>query len=393
MKVSTLIQDINGSIIIQVEGFFTERFINLCKINNIKIWDIRQIVQGVIRAKMHISDFKKLIPIARKTKCQVKIKDKRGLYFTFFKYRKKKVLMYILAFFIFFIILFSMFIWRIDIVGNSTITNDRVISELKKSGVYVGKFKIGLSKKEVVNRLRVNMPELSWAGIEITGTRAKVEVVEKTVSKNQEQDFEKNGDIIADKSGVITKIIAENGTCKYKTGSYIAKDYILIEGAIYSKILEPQFVHAKGIVRIQSKYSFEKEYKFKQIKKEYTNKTKYTVGISINNKENMLNYLNKNKKYDITKNGKQFKLFSHDVSLDIYKCVEYIQKDVIYSKEQLVDQAKADSKAYIDSIMSNCITPYIVNEEEQITDIGGGIKYQKIYTVDEQIGKFIERNN
>ena len=80
-----------GIVTVQIEGFFTERFINLCRINNVKIWDIRNIVKGVIRFKINIYDFKKLKKIATKTKCKVIIKNKKGLYFTLFKYRKRRL--------------------------------------------------------------------------------------------------------------------------------------------------------------------------------------------------------------------------------------------------------------------------------------------------------------
>ena len=54
MGLTENIQNLTGVVTIQIEGFFTERFINLCKINNIKIWDIRNIVKGVIRFKINI---------------------------------------------------------------------------------------------------------------------------------------------------------------------------------------------------------------------------------------------------------------------------------------------------------------------------------------------------
>ena len=88
MGITENIKNISGIVTVQIEGFFTERFINLCKINNINIWDVRNIVKGVVRFKIRIRDFKKLRKIARKTKCKVKIKEKRRLYFKLFKYRK-----------------------------------------------------------------------------------------------------------------------------------------------------------------------------------------------------------------------------------------------------------------------------------------------------------------
>lgn len=180
MGITSSLQNAKGVVTVQIEGFFTERFINLCRINNIKIWEIRNIVKGVVRFKIGVSDFKKLRMVARKTKCKVSIKQKQGLYFTFFKYRKRKIVVFLLAMAIFFTIAFSSFIWNINVIGNENISKEEILEALNKSGLYIGKCKVGMDKKEVINNLRLNMKEITWAGLEIDGTLATVKVVEKT---------------------------------------------------------------------------------------------------------------------------------------------------------------------------------------------------------------------
>ncbi|MCX8074267.1 MAG: sporulation protein YqfD [Clostridia bacterium] len=394
MGISNSIKKATGILTVQVEGFFTERFINLCKINNVKIWDIRQIVEGVIRFKIYISDFKKLKPIAKKTKCRVKIKDKKGIYFKFFKYRKKRVFIALFIILIIFSIVFSSFVWKINVTGNSAVSKEQIIEELKNSGLYVGRSKIGLSKGEIINSLRAKIPDLSWAGISINGTNANIEVVEKVVVADKDKlNINIPGNIIADKSGVVTKIIAENGTAKYKEGSYIEENYVLIEGIITSKVMDPVYVHAKGLIRVNNEYIFDKEYKYETVIKEYTNSNRYAIGISVNNKENMLNYLNKNKKYDITKSSKNIKIFGKEISFDLYKCEQYIEKQVKYTKDDLLYTANVDARNFIDKIILTLKNASYVKEQDQVIDTGEGIKYIKTYTINEEIGKFVERSN
>jgi similar to stage IV sporulation protein len=391
MSISSSIKDIKGTVVVQIEGYFTERFINLCKINNIKIWNIRQIVSGVTRFAMHISDFKKLRKIAKKTKCKVVIKEKKGIYFTIFKYRKRKLLFIIFLLLTIFLILFSTHIWQINVTGNSRISSEQILNELKNSGLYIGRSKLGISKKDIINSFRAKMPEVSWVGIEINGTNADIQIIEKTkIEEKYIQDNSKNGDIIANKSGVITKIIAENGTAKFKEGSYVEKGSILIEGIINSKVLEPKPVHAKGIVILKSEYIFEKEYKFSEVVKEATKNVKYTVGFSVNNKENMLNYLNKNKKYDITKSSKNFSLFGSSFSFDTYTCVEYVEKQVSNSKEQLIKKAQEESNNYIQNeVIKSVKNGTILSDKETIEERNDGIIYKKVYNVNEEVGEFV----
>lgn len=390
MSMLNNIKEMYGTVTVQIEGFFTERFINLCKINNIKIWNITTVVKGVVRFNINISDFKYLRKFAKKTKCKITIKDKRGIYFKLFKYRKRKIFFLLFLLLLFFSIFLSTFILRIDVEGNDKIESKQVIEALKNSGLYIGKNKLFFNKKETINLLRLNLPDVSWTGIDINGTNATVKIVEKVRLDENNVQNSTNGDIVASKEGIITKIVAENGTAKFKTGSYINKNDVAIEGKIYSMFMPTQSVPAKGIVQIESHYVYNNKYTYVVNEKEYTNKKLYTIGISINSKENMLNYLNKNKKYDITKNSKKIVIFGKEISFDIYKCLEYNDISKKYSKDDLILIAKENGKKYLnDAVLKECINGKLVDEKMDVEDNDDGINVKITYTVNEEVGKFV----
>lgn len=394
MRLTSDIRNISGIATVQIEGFFTERFINLCKINNIKVWDIRNIVKGVIRFKINIGDFKKLRKIARKTKCKVTIKEKKGIYFKLFKYRKRKIVGILVFLLILFSIAFSTCIWDIQVEGNNNISQEEIVSKLKTSGIYVGKCKIGLDKKDVIDNMRVEINELSWIGIDINGTKAVIKVVEKTKLPEFATQNNVPGDIIANKAGVITKIIPENGTAKYKEGSYVDVGSVVIEGAIYSKLVDTKYVPAKGIVEINSIYNLKKEYNYNKISKNYNGKVRYTIGIGVNSKENMLNYLNKSKKYDITKSSKVLKLFGNTISFDLYTCKEYTEVTNTFTKDDLINILKKDQDEYLNKeILQKSVNTSLVEKNENIVETANGIIVVTEFLVNEQIGIFKERGN
>lgn len=394
MRLTSDIRNISGVVTVQIEGFFTERFINLCKINNIKIWDIRNIVKGVIRFKINIGDFKKLAKIARKTKCKVKIKEKKGIYFKLFKYRKRKIVGILVFLLILFSIAFSTCIWDIQVEGNNSISEEEILSKLKTSGMYIGKCKIGLDKKDIIDNMRVEINELSWIGIDINGTNAVVRVVEKTKLPESATQNNVPGDIVANKSGIITKIISENGTSRYKEESYVESGSVVIEGAIYSKFVDTEYVPAKGIVEIKSIYNLKKEYKYSNISKKYSGKIRYTVGVGVNSKENMLNYLNKSKKYDITKSSKILNLFGNSISFDLYTCKEYTEVNNTFTKDDIINILKKDQDEYLNKeILSNCINGRLIEKTENIEETSDGIIVTTDFLINEQIGEFKERGN
>ncbi len=391
MKLSDKVKNITGVTSVEIEGFFTERFINLCKINNIKIWDIRNIVSGVTRFKIHISNFKKLRSIARKTKCKIKIKKKEGLYFQFFKYRKRKVLAYLSLLLIILFILSTCFVWNINISGNERISTELIEQKLKESGIYVGRFKIGMNKIDILKTVRSTMPEISWIGLEIRGTDAEIKIVEKVILDDKDKQDNRIGDIVSTHDGIITRIIAENGTPTYKEGSYILKGYLLIEGKIYSKILGEELVHAKGIIRMNTQYIFEKEYKYVDIEREYADKNKHSIGFSVNSKEIYVNYLKKDQKYDKLKSSKSFNIFGSTISFDWYTFKEYVEKEVIYTKEDILSKANIEATDYIENIIKNADSANLIDEKEEIAEKDGVLVYKKVFTINERVGQFVER--
>lgn len=393
MGLTDNIQSLTGVVTVQIEGFFTERFINLCKINNIKIWDVRNIVKGVMRFKINIKDFKKLRKISKKTKCKVLIKEKKGVYFTLFKYRKRKIVFVLLFLVLIFSISFSTFVWNIEVIGNETISKEEIIDNLKESGLFIGKSKIGLDKKDIVNNFRTKSSDVSWAGLEIDGTRAIIKVVEKTrIDENNVQKINP-GDIVATKSGVITKIVAEKGTSKCKVMDYVEKGNVLVEGNVYSRDNEiMEEVPAKGYAMIDSIYTFEKEYLFTKTEKKYTGKKRTTFGITVDSKENMLNYLNKSKKYDITKQSKSIRIFGKNISFDIFKCDEYEDITVDYTKDELNYIIDKEINEYLqNNILNNCINSNVVDITKNEYEIENGIKIKVEYVINEKIGEFVER--
>jgi len=96
MNVSNINTYIKAVVEVEAQGFFVERLINLCRINNIKIWNITYINQGTIRFKISPKEFKKLKPFIKKSKCKIKIVKKKGIYFDMFRYRKRKLAIYLM---------------------------------------------------------------------------------------------------------------------------------------------------------------------------------------------------------------------------------------------------------------------------------------------------------
>ena len=68
MYFKILLAYILGYVNIEVEGYFIERFINICNSKKIFLWNMKRKHSTIIRVNIGIRDFKKITEIAKKTK-------------------------------------------------------------------------------------------------------------------------------------------------------------------------------------------------------------------------------------------------------------------------------------------------------------------------------------
>jgi len=276
---------IRGYVIIIIEGYFIEKFINICLHRQIFLWDIRRKSGRKIILKVSIKGFKLLRPIARKTRCRVKVVSKKGLPFLLHRYRQRKT--FLAGAFIFLALLFFMssFIWSVEISGNETIDTQVIEEKLKEYGMAPGKFKYGIDTKKAVSDLMIDIKELSWIGIELKGTRVKVSLRERIpipeiLPKN------KPCSIYAAKDAIINRIIVKEGIETVSAGDTVKKGQEVISGRVPVANEKDTFryVHAMGTVEARTWYEatapVEKKY-IEEIRtgKKYSN---YTLSIFSN---------------------------------------------------------------------------------------------------------------
>lgn len=360
-----------GKLKIKIEGFYLERFVNLVRSSNIEFWNIKQIDQITITANLKIKDYKKIKKIANKTKCKVEIIKKEGYYFTVHRYRKRKMLVY--SFFLAFVLVVytSSLVWNIKIEGNSLNTKKDINNILVKNNIEKFRFKKKIDIKKATNMLRVNLKNVSYATIEIRGTTVYVKLIE---DKMEEVKIKENipTNIIAKKTCIVTKVIAENGTRVVNQDMQIEKNQIAILGVIESKFKESKLVKAKGILRGNVKYVGQKKINLNSNYIIYTGKKYYFPSFYINNKEIILNYLRNSQKYDITKEDKILPFLN--IKYNIYKAKKIknqnINIDLLKAKNILAGRIDAEIKAKMknDEKLVNKVINYSVNKNQVIAN-------------------------
>lgn len=208
-----------GSVDIVVEGFFIERFINICKTENIILWSSKIEKGTILRARISKSDFKRIRHIARKTSCRVVLENKNGLPFVVKKYKKRKIFAVALLVIAIFCFLVTRFIWNIEISGNDKISKEEILSNLGSYGISIGKLKMNLDLEEIKNEIRLKRDDLAWMGIDIKGTNVIVTVVE-AIEKPEIVDENTPSNILSDRTGTVSKMVVRNGTARVNVRRY-----------------------------------------------------------------------------------------------------------------------------------------------------------------------------
>ncbi len=121
-----------GYVNIEIEGFFVERFINICISKRIFLWKLIRVRSTVVNARISLGDFRKIRQIARKTKCKMRIKDKRGLPFLLHRYKKRKIFAITATVIAILIFGLTRFVWNIDVKCDDEINKEEIISLLEK---------------------------------------------------------------------------------------------------------------------------------------------------------------------------------------------------------------------------------------------------------------------
>ena len=275
---------LRGYAIIIVKGLKIERFINLAVVNNIYIWDIKKLDYVTVKAKINLGNFRRLRDIVRKTDSSVSVLSKHGLPFIIRNVKRRKLFYTILLSLFIFIYIMSSFVWMIEIKGVKSVDTEKIVKCLNAEGLKEGSFKGKLDRRHIENQVLINMPELSWIGIQIKGTKAIVEVVEKK-EKPPLISRDDACDIVAAKDGVITKLLVLSGDPLVKDGTTVRKGQRLVTGTILRENLEPRQVHSLAQVIARTWYEDAEEIPFQQIEYKPTGNVSRQYRLKLLNKE------------------------------------------------------------------------------------------------------------
>lgn len=219
-----------GVLVIDLRGKNVFRLVNLCIKKGIPLWNMKSEERMQCSCEICLNDLYELRPLLRKTKVRLFIKKRIGVPFLLHRYRKRKVFVTAIAVMVVFVAFLSTRIWRIEVVGNSSIGDETILAYLAEKDIGYGVSRNSIDNDELELSLRQDFSPVIWASVYEEGTKLVVCIQEKIASEKPPVSGDACMDLVASEDAVIASVITRSGLANIKAGDVVKKGDLLVCG-------------------------------------------------------------------------------------------------------------------------------------------------------------------
>ncbi|MGL5434134.1 MAG: sporulation protein YqfD [Lachnospiraceae bacterium] len=402
--IQTINHYIHGYLQIQLCGFSPERFLNLCRNNQIEIWNLEYHdflpnageggpPQHGYRFLITLKGYRKIRPLVRKSHVRLKIVNRLG--FPFFLQRNRRRKLYACGLTAFFLLLavMSQFIWNITLEGNYRFTDDTILKYLDQQEIRYGIMKNTINCDEIEAAIRMDFPEIIWVSARVSGTRLMIKVKENEVMASIPLKDESPRDLVADKDGVITSMIVRSGKAQVAIGDTVEKGQVLVSGIIpiYNDALElvnEQYVRADADIYAETTEYYTAAIPYLTFQRMNTGKTRHGIQLSLMNRSLVLLIPgSKTNLWEFVRESRQLSVlgdFYLPVWLEQITATEYTLYERSYTKNELQSEKNKIHEQKMLNLLEKGVQ--IIHNSVKIVDNGTGWQVQGEFLIQERIG-------
>lgn len=374
-----------NKISIKITGKKIERFIKRLIDNNIKIDSLIKVSDEEIIIEIDYKDYFKIKKL--KTIYKIKVIKYKG-----FKRIKQYLIVNKMTIFVIFcsiVFLFNMSntLFNIQVIHDNHALKSLILEELSKNGVKVHKKKPSNEKIKKIKQkiLEKHKNKIEWIEIEERGTSYIIRLEERKVVKKEAENCHRS--IVASKSAIIRKIVAQNGVVEKEIGQYVRKGEVIINGSIKLGDDVKSSVSAKGTVFGDVWYTVKVKYPYIIKEKRYTGNVNGAVMLNVFDDKKIIfgtKYTNYETSYKIRLSSTYLPIF-----IAYGKNREILTIDTILTEEEAYEMALARSKKEIESKLKD--GEYIV--DYKILNVyfnNNNIELEIFYNICENITDYLE---
>lgn len=250
-----LLRLLAGYVCFTATNGFTERFINLCSLNNIPLWELKADGETVT-ARTTISGYLNIKQCAVRSGMRLKITSRRGMPFFAEKHKQRVGVLIGLGVYLTIISVMSSMIWTINISGNNRVTDEEILEVLAQAGLEKGAFKDSINAPAVRFFALSRLPEVTYITVNIMGSSVQVEVTER-IDRPKIIADETPCDVVSAVDGQIAVLEVYQGTKMYDIGEPVRTGDVLAGGFVELSDGSVRFRHAEAFAVITTQLEIE----------------------------------------------------------------------------------------------------------------------------------------
>lgn len=357
-----LLRMLCGSVAFRAEGGFCERFINLCSLRRIPLWNLKT-ENGKIFACTTLEGYLRIHESAVKSGMRLYHTKAIGLPFFIKKYHRRSGVLFGFGIFFAVIGMLSSMVWTIDINSNSKVTDGEILSVLEEAGLKPGIFKDSINAPEIRFYALSRLPDVTYLTVNLIGSCVRVDVTER-IEEPDIPDDDTPCDIVSAVDGQLAVLEIYEGTKLHSVGEAIGKGETIVGGFIELADGSVRFRHAAAYAVINTQLSIKSEPEKPQ-KTLHTEKTEYHNELHIFGLDIPL-FIKSNKKPDFVRssylyaNGRQLPI---GFTRSVYKT--YTEKSIERStkKENL-----STAEKYFEQKVQLLASAELINESITVNE-------------------------
>lgn len=237
------------------EGGFPERFVNLCSMSGVPLWNLQRIGSKTY-ACTTVEGYLKIRQCAARSGMRVRIERKHGIPFFLHKYRRRSGLLCGLMFFLCVLAILSSMIWTIDISGNNRVTDEQLREVLYDAGLKIGMIGSKIDAPHIRFYALSNLPDVTYITINRFGSSVQVEVTERIEQPDVPADSTPC-DVVSAYDGQVAVLEAYEGTKLHEVGEAVRAGEVLAGGFVELRDGSVRFRHAQAYAIIRTQLGVE----------------------------------------------------------------------------------------------------------------------------------------
>ena len=350
-----LIHRLQGQLTLRVECPFPERVLNLCAARDIRFWDLAWESDTAFTCRVTQQDWRQLRQAAEALACTVAVVGREGMPFFLRRFRFRPALVLGLTICATALFLGSFFIWDFQVEGNKNVPTERILRAMESYGVGLGTFGLAIDGEDLRNHVLLEVPELSWIAVNVSGCRASVQVRER-IHKPALVEDAVPANIVARRSGLVLEVRDLRGAAAVLPGMSVTEGQLLISGVEDTGTFGARWMAGYGTVTARTWYALESLVPLEVTEKVYTGRerTVYALRLGTKRLKFFTNSSITRGKYD--KITSSYSLHPLQIALPVTLVRErwrfYEERTVSRSRQQAEQQGRQALTAYLEELVA-----------------------------------------